>query len=293
MARKAAQALRHRRRARRAAGSRPIWKGSLSFGLVNIPVSLHPAETSNDLGFKLLDRRDLSPVHYQRVNEKTGKEVPWDEVVKGYEYVKGEYVPMSEMDFERANTEATQTIEITDFVDAAEIAPVYYDRPYYLAPAKNAGKSYALLRETIRKTKTVGIAQVVIRSRQHLAAVLPRDSVLVLNILRFAHEIRDPENLEIPENISIGEKELKMAERLVETMVGKWQPEKYRDEYREDLLALIERKVKAGKTKVIDEAPPREPRRTAKVIDIMDLLKRSVEQAGHREEASRRRRKTG
>lgn len=288
MARKKGKASGRRSPARRGTGARAIWKGSLSFGLVNIPVSLHAAESATDIGFKLLDRRDLSPVHYLRVNEKTGKEVPWEQIVKGYEYAKGEYVAMTDADFERANPEASQTIEITDFVGAADIEPVYYDKPYYLAPAKNSAKAYALLREVMRRTNTVGIARVVIRSRQHLAAVTTRKSALVLDLLRFAHEIRDPATLEIPKDVSIGEKELKMGERLIETMIAKWEPEKYRDDYREDLLALIERKVREGKTKVIEEAPPAAPRRPAKVIDIMDLLKRSVEQAG-REEAPRRR----
>jgi DNA end-binding protein Ku len=261
----------------------------LSFGLVNIPVTLHGAETSNDLSFKLLDRRNLAPVHYRRVNQETGKEVPWDDIVKGYEYEKGEYVPMTDADFERANSEATQTIEITDFVDESDIAPVYYDKPYYLAPAKNAGKSYALLREVMRRTKTVGIAKVVIRSRQHLAAVFPQKSALVLELLRFAHELRDASELDLPGDVAIGDKELKMGERLIEAMADKWQPEKYRDDYREDLLGLIDRKVQEGKTKVIDEARPQAPKRRAKVIDIMDLLKRSVEQAGRKEETPRRR----
>jgi DNA end-binding protein Ku len=257
--------------------------------LVNIPVALHAAESSNDLSFKLLDRRNLTPVHYRRVNESTGKEVPWEDIVKGYEYEKDEYVPMTEADFQRANTEATQTIEITDFVEHNDIDPIYYDKPYYLAPAKNAAKSYALLREVMRRTKTVGIAKIVIRSRQHLAAVFPGKSALVLDLLRFAHEIRDPSHLDIPGEVSIGEKELRMGERLVEAMVDKWRPEKYRADYREDLLALIERKVDEGKTKVVDETSAAQPKRPAKVIDIMDLLKRSVEHAGRRENTSRRR----
>ncbi len=268
MARHARRASRRKAPAQRQTGSRPIWRGSLSFGLVNIPVALHAAETSDDISFKLLDRKDLTPVHYRRVNEKTGKEVSWDDIVKGYEYEKGEYVPVTDADFQRANPKATQTVEITDFVDQAEIDPVYYDKPYYLEPAKNAGKSYALLREVMRRTKTVGIAKVVIRSRQHFA--IPRSWI-------------------IPEEASICEKEIKMGERLVEAMVGQWRPEKYRDDYREDLLALIERKVEEGKTKVVDETPPAAPKRPGKVIDIMDLLKRSVEQAGRKEEAPRRR----
>ena len=294
MARKGRNASRRKMPARRSTGSRPIWRGSLSFGLVNIPVSLHPAETSNDLSFKLLDRRNLTPVHYRRVNESTGKEVPWEDIVKGYEYEKGEYVPMTEADFQRANAEATQTIEITDFVDQADIDSIYYDKPYYLAPAKNAAKSYTLLREVMRRTKTAGIAKVVIRSRQHLAAVFPKQSALVIDLLRFAHEIRDPSKLDIPGDVSIGEKELKMGERLIEAMIDKWRPEKYRDDYREDLLALIERRVQEGKTKVVDETPPRALKRPAKVIDIMDLLKRSVEKrsvehAGRKVESPRRR----
>jgi DNA end-binding protein Ku len=197
-------------------------------------------------------------------------------------------VPLSEGDFARANTEATQSIEITDFVDAAKIDPVYYDKPYYLEPGKNAAKSYALLREVLRRTHTVGIAKVVIRSRQHLAAIYPHGPVLVLDLLRFSHELRDPSALNVPGESAISEKEIKMAERLVETMVDKWEPEKYRDDYREDLIKLVEEKVKAGKTKVVDERGPAAPRRSGKVIDIMDLLKRSVEQA-QKEEAPRRR----
>jgi DNA end-binding protein Ku len=275
-------------------GSRPIWRGSLSFGLVNIPVALHAAETSNDISFNLLDRRDFSPVRYRRVNEKTGKEVPWDEVVKGYEYAKDEYVPLTENDFRSANADATQAIEIVDFVPASEIEPVYYDKPYYLEPAKNAAKSYALLREVMRRTQTVGIAKVVIRTRQHLAAVVPRGPVLVLILLRFAHELRDAGALNVPGDGKIGAQEIAMAERLVETMIDKWQPEKYRDEYREDLLKLVQDKVKAGKTKVIEEdTKPAAARRTGKVIDIMDLLKRSVEQGRRREQPAPRRRKAG
>ncbi|MGH7766126.1 MAG: Ku protein [Candidatus Binatia bacterium] len=292
MARRKASSKRRSETGKRS-GSRPIWRGSLSFGLVNIPVSLYPAETSNELSFNLLDRRDFSPVRYRRVNEKTGKEVPWDEIVKGYEHAKGEYVPLTEGDFRSANAKATQTIEIIDFVPAAEIDPVYYDRPYYLEPAKSAAKSYALLREVMRRTQTVGIAKVVLRSRQHLAAVVPRGPVLVLILLRFAHELRDPGALEVPGDANVGAKEIEMAERLVETMIDRWQPEKYRDEYRDDLLKLVEQKVKSGKTKVIEEKKPEAARRPGKVIDIMDLLKRSVEQGRRREQAAPRRRKAG
>lgn len=170
---------------------RSLWKGSISLGLVNIPVALHPAESPNELEFKLLDRRNFSPVRYQRVNEKTGAEVPWEEIVKGYEYEKGEYVALTDADFENANVKATHVMEITDFVDAAEISPIYYDRPYYLEPLRNAEKSYALLRDVLRRTGKVGIGKIVIRSRQRLAAVLPIGRFLVVNLLRFPHELRD------------------------------------------------------------------------------------------------------
>jgi len=293
VAKRKARSSKRRSETAKRSGSRPIWRGSLSFGLVNIPVSLHSAETSDDLSFNLLDRRNFSPVRYRRVNEKTGKEVPWEEIVKGYEYAKDQYVPLSEGDFKRANVDATQTIEIVDFVPAADIDPVYYDKPYYLEPAKNAGKSYALLREVMRRTETVGIAKVVIRSRQHLAAVVPRGPVLVLILLRFAHELRDAGALAVPGDSNIGAKEIDMAERLVETMIDKWRPEKYRDEYRDDLLKLVEEKVKSGKTKVIEEEKPEAARRPGKVIDIMELLKRSVEQGRRREQAAPRRRKAG
>lgn len=291
MAKRASKTPPRRSAARKPPGSRSIWRGSISFGLVNIPVALYPAETPDDLSFKMLDKRDFQPVHYRRVNEKTGKDVPWDEIVKGYEYRKGEYVPLTEADFERANTDATQTIEITDFVDQSEIAPVYYDKPYFLEPQKNAAKSYALLREVLGRTKTAGIARVVIRSRQHLAAIIPRGPVLVLHLLRFAHELRDPGALDVPRETRLDDREVKMAERLLETMTDKWRPEKYRDDYREDLIGLVEKKVKDGKTRVIEEKRPPEARRTGKVIDMMDLLKRSVEKKGGRREESPGRRK--
>ena len=155
----------------RSAG-RPIWKGTINFGLVNIPVALYSAEADSSIDFDLLDKRDFSRVRYRRVNEKTGREVPWDEIVKGYEYKKGEYVALTDDDFLKANVEATQSIDILDFVDAADISPIYFDKPYYLVPLKNGQRAYALLREVLKRTGKVGIARVVIRTRQHLAALL-------------------------------------------------------------------------------------------------------------------------
>jgi DNA end-binding protein Ku len=273
--------------------ARAIWKGSINFGLVNIPVALHAGEERQELSFKLLDRRNLAPVRYKRVNERTGREAPWEEIVKGHEYKKGEYVVLTEEDFRRADVEATQTVEITGFVDASEIDAVYYDKPYYLEPLKKARKSYALLREVLERTGKIGIGKIVIRSRQYLAGVMVWGSVLVVNLLRYANELRDPAELELPpqslKTLDIAEKEIKLAERLVETMIEPWEPAKYQDTYREKLLALIERKAKSGATEAIEELPKEvRQKRTAQVIDIMDLLKRSVEKA--KDEAPSRKR---
>ena len=273
--------------------SRPIWKGSIDFGLVTIPVNLYSAQTSSRLDFDLLDKRDFSRVRYRRVNEKTGREVPWDQVVKGYEYEKGEYVALSDKDFVDANVEATQSIEIISFVDGADISPLYYETPYYLEPQKNGRRAYALLREVMKKTGKVAIAKVVIRSRQRLAALIPQGPLLVLNILRYAHELRDASGLDLPKSdgkSQVSSKEIKMAEQLVENMIGDWSPGQYRDEYYEDLLKLIQKKVKAGQTKVVESAgeAPR-PKREGKVIDIMHLLRQSVKQKQGKEGATRQR----
>jgi DNA end-binding protein Ku len=258
---------------------RSIWKGSISFGLVNIPVGLYSAEKRQEVQFHLLDKRDQSPIHYQRVSEKTGKEVPWDDIVRGYEYEEGHYVILSDEDLKRANPEATQTVDILDFVDAADIPTVFFDKPYYLGPDKKGAKSYALLRETLVKTGKVGIAKVVIRTRQYLAAVVPQGDVLILNLLRFAHELRDADDVEVPHGrAGVTDRELEMAERLVEGMVSDWDPEKYRDNYENDLMTLIEKRVKSGDTAEVETPVPR--KQTGNVVDLMALLKRSVEVSG-------------
>ena len=261
---------------------RTIWKGAISFGLVNIPIGLYPATRGTGLDFTMLDRRDMSPVGYKRVNKNTGAEVPWDEVVKGYEYEDGEYVVLGEADFKRANVEATQTVEILSFVDAAQIHAVYFDTPYYLAPTKKAEKGYALLRDTLVRTGKVGIAKVVIRTREHIAALMPFGPMLVLELLRFAEELRDPKELELPletlASLKVGDKELAMAQTLVSEMEDEWNPEQYKDEYREDLMSFIEKKIKSGKTHSIAEpVEEKAERKSADVIDLMALLKKSVE----------------
>ncbi len=280
---------------------RAIWKGSITFGLVNIPVSLHSAESRDEITFRLLDRRNLAPVRYQRVNERTRKEVPWADIVKGYEYSPGEYVVMTDEDFRRANVEATQTVEITGFVDESEITPVYYDKPYYLEPQKQAHKSYAVLREVLQRSGKVGIARVVLRSKEYIAVVIPLGRVLVANLLRYRHELRQPDALDLPtESLKenrITEGEIRMAERLVDAMVDKWDPDKYKDEYRKDLMTLINRRVESGQTQAIEEPEVPQPKRSAKVVDIMDLLKQSIQQADKADSRGKRkqevRRKAG
>jgi DNA end-binding protein Ku len=287
-----------RKKTRTSTSRRAIWKGSINFGLVNIPVALYTAEDSADLDFTLLDRRDFSPVRYRRVNEKTGREVPWSEIIKGYQYKKGEYVALSDQDFVNANVKATQSIDIVAFVDASEISPIYFDKPYYLEPIKAGRRAYALLREVMEKTGKVAVAKVVIRTRQHLAALIVQEPLLVLNLLRFPDELRDASALDLPQagqkRGEFSAQEIKMAEHLVETMSDKWNPKTYRDEYREDLLKLIDKKIKSGQTKVVEKTGPApRPERRGKVIDIMHLLRQSVNQARKKEEPVLRRRKAG
>jgi DNA end-binding protein Ku len=255
---------------------RSLWKGAISFGLVNVPVELHSAQKrSAELDLTMLDRRDMSPVGFRRVNKATGEEVPWAEVVKGYEYEDGKYVVLGEEDFRRANPEASRTVDIVAFVGMRDIAPHYFETPYYLAPSKRGEKAYSLLRETLRKSGKAGIATVVIRTKQYLAALFPQDDVLVLNTLRYADELKKPASLEVPA-AKVTAKELDMALRLVEDMSDDWKPERYRDTYREDLLRRVEEKVKAGETEDIP-APEKERAPKGEVVDLMSLLKRSIE----------------
>jgi DNA end-binding protein Ku len=263
--------------------ARAIWKGSISFGLVNIPVGLYSAETRDDISFKLLDKKTMSPIHYKRVSEESGKEVPWEETVRGYEFSSGQYVVMSDEDLKRAAPEATQTIDIVDFVDLEDISPLYFDKPYYLGPDKKGSKAYALLRETLRRTKKVGIAKVVIRTRQYLAAVVARGEVLTLELMRYAHELRDPSEVDVPRGKEgVSEREIDMAERLVEGMVSAWDPEKYKDTYRQELMKTIEKRVEAGQLESSPEPAPKPKEARGNVVDLMALLKQSVEQGGRK-----------
>jgi DNA end-binding protein Ku len=257
---------------------RAIWKGSISFGLVNIPIALYPATRKEELSFRLLRKTDLSPVNYKRVAEKDGKEVPWDQIVKGYEYDKGKYVVLKEEDFQRVDLEATQTVDIQDFVDVEEIDPIFFYKPYYLEPQKGGDKAYALLRDSLKESNKVGVAKVVIKTRQYLAGVKPEDGALVLELMHFADELADTEKLHLPKKVEVGKRELNMAKALIDSMSAKWQPEKYRDDYREALMEVIEEKVEAG-GKEIEEKPKKAPKPT-KVIDLVEVLQKSLEQTG-------------
>jgi len=269
--------------------ARAIWKGSISFGLVNIPIALYPATRREELKFRLLRKSDLSPVNYKRVAEKDGKEVAWDQIVKGYEYEKGKYVLLKDEDFQRVDLEATQTVDIKDFVDQEEIDPMFFYKPYYLEPQKGGDKAYALLRDSLKDTNKVGVAKVVIKTRQYLAGVKPEDGVLVLELMHFADELADPEKLHLPKKMEVGKREMTMAKSLIDGMTSKWEPEKYKDDYREALMDVIEEKVEAG-GKEIEEKPRKAPKPT-KVIDLVSVLQKSLEQTGGKKKATAKSRK--
>ncbi|AYM77242.1 Ku protein [Janthinobacterium agaricidamnosum] len=261
--------------------ARALWKGAISFGLVHIPVELISASLDHELDLSMLDRRDFAPIGYKRYNKHTGKEVEWDDIIKGYEYKTDEYVVLSDEDLRQANVKATQTIDILTFVDAAEVPLTFYEHPYYLLPAKGGEKVYALLRETLRKANKVGIASVVMRTKQHLCALVCVGDAIVLNTLRYADEIRPTDDLDLPASTlkaaGISDKELKMALSLVEGMSEAWEPEQYHDSYREDVLALVKKKIKAKQTKTITPpAPEPEEEHASNVIDLVALLQQSL-----------------
>lgn len=261
---------------------RPLWKGQLSFGLVNIPVMLYPAEQARELHFNMLDSRDNARIKFQRVNESTGEEVPWDKIVKGYEHSDGNYVILTDQDFKKAAVEATKTVEIEDFVDAAAVEWMFIDKPYYLAPDKRGDKGYVLLRETLKRVERVAIARVVIRAREHIAAVTVRENALVLILLRYQDEIRDAGELNLPgeelQTYKISEKELKIAGELVEAMYTDWKPEKYHDQYRDSLMKWIDAKARTDGAEPVAEEQDEEPE--PQVVNIMKLLEQSVQRRG-------------
>jgi len=262
--------------------SRALWKGAISFGLVHIPVALHSATTSSSVDFDWLDKRTMDPVGYKRINKKTGKEIDQEDIVKGVEYKNGEYVVLSEDEIKGAYPKTTQTIEIESFVADSEIPMIYLERPYYIAPSDKSEKVYALLRETLLETRQVGIARVVIQTKQHLAVLAPTGAGMVLNLLRWGEDIRSTEELELPpagaKSAGISEREMKMAKQLVKDMAGKWDPGQFTDSFREKIMALVEQKAKEGKLEAI--AQPGEEADAecagAQVIDLTELLQRSL-----------------
>ncbi len=267
---------------------RVLWKGAITFGLVHIPVELYPAEERKEFKFSMLDKRDFSPVGYKRYSKRSGKEVEWGNIVKGYEYEKDQYVVLSDEDFRRANVKASQTIDIQAFVPAGEIPPQYFEAPYYLVPTERGQKVYALLRETLRSTNRVAVAQVVIRTTQHLAAVVVVGKMLMLNTLRYADELRPTKDLALPAEglkaARVTPKEVELAKRLIDDMTEHWKPEEFKDTYHQDLMRRIHEKIKKGETKEITEPGPGDDQapRSAQVIDLAALLKQSIDKSGSR-----------
>jgi DNA end-binding protein Ku len=272
--------------------SRPIWKGHLSFGLVNIPVVLHPAERRTELHLHMLDSRNNARVRYARVNAATGEKVPWDRIVKGYEFDDDNYIVLKDEDIKRVAPEATRTVEIENFVAEDSIDHAYFDTPYCLTPDKKGEKGYVLLRETLKRTKRIGIARVVLRTKQHLAALLTWQEALLLNLLRFHDELIDLGEYNLPrqdaKHYKVSPAEVKMAETLVDSMTVAWQPRRYHDEYSEKLLHYIEKRVKQGDKAQPPTAEETDTRRERGVINIMDLLKKSVQEKKREPQARRR-----
>jgi DNA end-binding protein Ku len=261
-----------------ATGSRTLWKGAITFGLVHIPVGLHTAATSDGVDFDWLDKRTMDPVGYKRVNKRTGKEIDKDNIVKGVEYEDGKYVIISPDEVEAVFPKTTQTIQIERFIDANEMPFIFLERPYFVAPVNKSDKVYSLLRETLIATGKIGLAKVVIATKQHLAALVPSGPALVLNLLRWGDEVKTLDSLDLPpagkKNVSAAE--LKMATQLVKEMSGPWKPEDFKDEFRRQVMKLVEKKANAGEGKTVIEPEEEAPQSGAEVIDLTALLKRSL-----------------
>jgi DNA end-binding protein Ku len=263
--------------------SRPIWKGAISFGLVHVPVELHSASSSSGIDLDLLDKRDFAPVGYKRYNKSTGKEVTQEDIVKGYAFQKDEYVVLTDADLRKANPESTQTIDILSFVEASDIPVIFFEQPYYLVPAKGGEKVYALLRQTLERSGKLALGQVVIRTKQHLAALMPLQEVIVLNLLRYKEEIRELPEIPLPKSGKqslVSAKEVDMALSLVKDMTEAWNPEQYQDTYRQDILKLVNKKVKAKQTHFLTEpdsdANEVTEAKPSNVVDLLQLLKNSL-----------------
>ena len=253
---------------------RSMWKGSIAFGLVNIPIELYSAVRDHRPKFRLLHAKDEAPVRYERVCQTEGKPVAWEDLVKGYEYEKGQFVVLTKDDFKTAALEKTKTIDILDFVDPKEIDERYFETPYYLQPGKGADRAYALLREAIRQSGRIGIAKIILRDAQHLAAVEAIGDALVLTMMRFADELADMSEFRFPKTADLRKPELNMAVQLIENLASAWEPEKYTDEYRENLMRVIEGKLKGRRPKLKERETPQH----AEVVDLMARLRASLEQ---------------
>jgi len=259
--------------------ARPIWTGTLSFGLLNIPIKLMSGEKRTDIHFRMLDSRDNAPIKYERVNSDTGEEVPWKDVVKAFEYRKGNYVILEDEDLRAAAPESHEAVEIAAFVDADSIGPEYFEKPYVLVPGKKADKGYVLLRETLAETKKIGIAHVVVRTREYLAAVMPKGNALILLLMRYPQELVDIADYEIPTGSAASHRvtkpEMQMARQLIESMATPWKPSEYKDEFRAKLHKAIEKRMKSkGVVTPVEEEAPEEA--TTNVVDFMDLLRKSL-----------------
>lgn len=262
-----------------------IWKGAISFGLVHVPVQLYPATQSEKVGFNLLDKRSMDPIGYKQINKNTGKDVTRDNIVRGFEYEKGKYVVMTDAEIRAANPESTQTVDILSFVDAPEISFLSLDTPYYLTPDRKGEKVYALLRDALKDTGKVGIASVVLHNKQHLAALIPVGPALALNTLRWGDEVRDFTQFTFPDEdtkkAGVTPKELDMAKRLIDDMSDSWDPTKYHDTFRDDIMKLVEQKVKEGKiAEVMKFEEGGEEKASADILDLSELLKRSLKSGG-------------
>lgn len=254
---------------------RPVWTGAISFGLVNIPVDLVSAESRNDLKFHMIDSRDQSRIRYERVNEETGEEVPWNQIVKAFEFADDQYVVVTDEDFQKADVKASKTIDIETFVERADIDYKFFDKPYYIRPRKGGEKAYVLLREALKESERVAISRVVIRTRAYLSAIYASGDALILNLLRFSQELKAIEDITLPADADIKPRELKLALTLIEDMTEPWDPAQYKDEYRAALMERI--KAKAKGQGLEPDVSEEEEESGGKVIDIVELLKQSVD----------------
>jgi DNA end-binding protein Ku len=251
---------------------RAIWSGAISFGLINIPIKLYSATaTEQKLEFDMLHKKDLSPIRFARVCRTDGHEIPYNEIVKGYEYQKGDYIVLSEEDFKQASPRKTKTVDILDFVKETEIDPIFYEKPYFLEPDKGAEKAYALLREALKKSKKVGVANFVLRNKEHLAVIKPYGKAILLNQLRFQEELRKPEGLNLPDASQARAKEIDMALALIDQLSEHFKPEDYKDTYKQELKKVIEAKAKGKKIKIKEKEPE-----ATDVVDLVAMLKASL-----------------